>query len=95
MTTTTRLTVADLKRAAKAAGATVANDSSGEWSVYQVYTLPGKCWDGNLHMLRVEWMNGDADWRHNAIADALERMMAYAPLSDCDNPECDYCHPEE
>jgi hypothetical protein len=89
-------TVTDLRRAARQCGATVENDSSGRWHTYQVCTPEGKCWEEDLHMLKVCWRLGDpAEWRSAAIEDAIERMESYGSLSDCANPECDYCHPEE
>lgn len=88
------LNVNDLKRAARAVGATVENDSSGRWNVYQVCTRPGECWDGHLHMLKVEYQKNDPAWRQVAIQDALERIEEYGQPIECLEPECDYCHPE-
>lgn len=85
------LTIRDLKKAAKEAGCEVDRQDIGDWTICQVMTPVGKCFDDHLHMLRVEWQYHDKDWQHNAIADALERLEAYTPLSSCDNPECDYC----
>ena len=92
---TSGFTVKTLKAKAERLGATVEGGPVGRWYRYNIDSPAGKVWTctGDTHCLVVEWLNGDEAFRNNAITDALERMEM--GLSDCDNPECDYCHPEE
>jgi hypothetical protein len=85
-------TLADLRREAAKHGATVEDDSSGHWSVFQCCTPVGKVWaaTGDIHMIRVEWR--DAADRASAIQAGLDDMAA--GLGDCGDAECDYCRPE-
>lgn len=85
-------TLADLRREAARHGATVENDSSGHWSVFQCCAPVGKVWavSGDIHMIRVEWRY--AQDRAAAIESGLADMAA--GLGDCDDEECDYCRPE-
>jgi hypothetical protein len=86
------MTINDLKREAKKHGATIETDDGGRWYVYQCCTPKGKTWDASgTHMLCVTWR--DAMDKDDAINDALERMQH--GVSDCDDENCDYCHPEE
>ncbi len=86
-------TVATLKAKAARYGATVDHGSPGKWEVCNIDAPAGKVWScASIHALVVEWQQGDPAWRNSAIVDALERMEC--GLADCDNADCDYCHPE-
>lgn len=91
MNATARLTVVDLKREASKHGATVTRFLGTRWTGYMVDAPHGKTWasDPGLHGIKVEWLNGDADHRTQAIADAIERMVP--GLDDCGEPGCDSC----
>lgn len=83
----------ELRRAAKKAGATVEGGLNGRWYVYNVEAPAGKVWAASsTHALHVEWRAGEDDYREESITDALERMEE--GVADCDDPDCDYCHPE-
>lgn len=90
-----KLSVKDLRQAAKKVGATIECDSGGRYEVYQVCTPTGKRWEPGLHMLRVEWMAGIPEHKQLALEDALQRIREFGRPQDCDDPECDYCHPLE
>jgi hypothetical protein len=84
---------ADLWQAAKKAGGTVEGGLNGRWYSYNVEAPAGQVWGASsTHALRVEWRVGEDDYREESITDALERMEE--GLAECDEPECDYCHPE-
>jgi len=94
MKETTRLTVKALRSEASRLGAILEGGPIGRWVRYNVEAPAGKVWAGSgTHVLLVEWRNGDAVYRAEAIEDALERMAD--EVVACDDPECDYCHPEE
>lgn len=89
------MTTAQLKRAAREMGATVEDDSSGRWQVYQVCAPVGFYWTGlpGTHMLRAAWMTGTPGtpaYRREVITDALSVMQH--GLTPCEDTECDYCH---
>jgi hypothetical protein len=79
MTKSALATVADLKKAAVAYGATVENDAPG---VYQVVAPVGKWWrESSGPHLRVDFQEyggrvGDAKWRSEEISDAINRMKS-------------------
>ena len=84
------MTVNDMRTEAKKHGATVENDSSKKWCVYQCCTPRGKRWScAGVHMLKVEWRRDEDKYRDDAIADALDRMKC--GVEECDDEECDYC----
>ena len=92
--------LATLRKEAAKRGATVEHRHIGKWHSCNVDAPAGKVWacSGDIHSLVVEWQDVPGDdrnhaWRNDAIADALSRM-AYG-LSDCDDLNCDYCHPEQ
>lgn len=83
-----------VKRTVVRLGGRIVKESSGRWEVYQLEAPAGKVWAGSsTHVLRVEWLKGDDAYRIAAVTDALERTEE--GLADCDDPDCDYCHPEE
>ena len=86
------LTLRDLRKAARAHGATVEDDSGAGWTVYQMCAPVRKVWgDGGCHCMRVEWRADAPDareWKQDAIKDALARMAC--GLDDCDGSQgCD------
>ncbi len=84
---------ATLEKHAKEYGGTVANESSGKMKVYQCESPAGNVWaSSSTHCLRVEWRDGDTVDRHKAIEEAICRMAD--GVTECDDEECDYCHPE-
>lgn len=89
-----KLTLMTLRAAAKKLGAEVNGETIDNEACYTVDAPAGKVWEttGDVHMLTVWWRTDEPGFRDNAIADALERMEL--GLTDCDDPECDYCHPE-
>ena len=89
-----RFDLTTLRKAAARMGATVDHRHIGRWHSCNVDAPHGKVWSctGDIHSLVVEWQDGDEVWRNNAVADALDRMAC--GLADCDDPECDHCHPE-
>lgn len=81
-----------INRRVKKLGGKVVNESSGRFRVYQCEAPTGKVWAcSSTHVLRVEWREGEAGYRSEAVIDGMERVGQ--GLADCDNPECDYCHP--
>lgn len=87
------MTATFLKGQVRRAGGELTGGKIGRWHVYHCEAPAGNVWAASsTHALRVEWREGDRRWREEAIADALERM-AYG-VADCDDEECDYCHPE-
>jgi hypothetical protein len=61
----------------------------------------GMVWAASsTHALKVDWGtpgdsyggDGDPAIKRDAILDAIERMAE--GLADCDEPDCDFCHPE-
>jgi hypothetical protein len=83
-----------LKEAAAEYGGKVVCESSGKWCNWQVEAPAGKRWAAaGLHALKVEWLRGDRKFEDQAIRDAVERMSC--GLEDCDDADCDYCHPEQ
>jgi hypothetical protein len=85
--------VSHLKRQVKAHGGALTGGPAGRWYVYQCEAPAGKVWSaGSTHLLRVEWLKGDTDYRAAAICDALERVAL--GLADCDDAECEYCCPQ-
>jgi hypothetical protein len=98
--TTTRLSIKDLQAAAARLGATVENHCGPRTACYMVDAPAGKVWvcSGDIHCLVLEWRGTSArpTWpeeKQDAIADAIDRISR--GLTDCDDPDCDYCHPEE
>jgi len=82
-----------VKRLAKKFGATVDVKSVGKWTRVNVDAPAGKTWDAaDLHCLMAEWLIGDPVYREQSLADLLERMAL--GVSQCDDEECDVCHPE-
>lgn len=82
-----------LKRAIKPhIGATLEDDSSARWCTYQIVAPDGKMWGGagSVH-LKVEWLRGDAEFKAEAIADAIERLEQeeLADVYDEDDSEYD------
>lgn len=66
-----------LRRAAAAVGATVENDSVGNWICYQVVAPDGKRWvESDGHYLVVSCYTGNRNWVKDAIADALPRIAS-------------------
>ena len=71
------LTIRDLKAAASKVGATVEQDSPG---VFQVCAPDDKQWaEGSCTHLRVDFQEldgrrGNAQWAHDEIKDAIERI---------------------
>ncbi len=94
------LTIADLRRAAAQYGGTVDGGIIGRYASYNVDAPDGKVWACEFfHALHLDWHVGDGGrptWpaeKQDALADAIERMGM--GLEDCDDPECDSCHPGE
>jgi hypothetical protein len=85
-------TLDKLGRLVMAAGGKLVGESSGRWHVSQCEAPAGKVWAASsTHALRVEWRHGDSKGRDEAVADAIERVEE--GVTDCDDEECDYCHP--
>jgi hypothetical protein len=86
-------TAETLRQKAKQCGATVERSPAGRTERYNVEAPPGKVWaaTGDTHCLVVEWYAADKVGRDQAIADALDRMQE--GLADCENEDCEYCHP--
>lgn len=82
------MNVVHLKRQVQSLGGSLANESSGRWTVYQCDAPSGKCWaaTGDTHTLRVEWRKDEPAMRLEAIKDALTRVAM--GLCDCDCEEC-------
>ena len=81
-----------LKRLVKKHGGTVVNESSGRMCVYQCEAPAGKVWSCcGIHCIRVEWRKGEDAYRISAIADGMERVAM--GTEDCEDEDCDYCHP--
>ena len=80
-------------------GGRVVDESSGHWKTYQIEAPAGKCWAASsTHVLCVTWRKERTATREEiarseAIIDAIHRVTL--GVTDCDDPECDYCHPEE
>jgi hypothetical protein len=88
MMTTASEGIRELRKAAKAAGATLERDSSGKYCVWQICAPPRHQWGGcGAHYLRVEWLRGDEAWRDDAIADAIQRL-ADESIVTCDCGDC-------
>ncbi len=94
------LTIADLKRAAAQVGGTVDEHPGPGFAWYNVDAPAGKVWatTGDIHAICLSWETRDdgrpiwpAD-KQGAIADAIERIGD--GLAECNDPECDSCHPE-
>ena len=69
------LTPDDLRRAAERIGGRVVDESSGRFKVFQVEAPAGKRWVANqCRTLRVEWLNGVADYRQAALGDGIDRI---------------------
>lgn len=95
MTATNKVTLASLKTAAATLGATVEDDSSGAFTTYQVVAPKGKVWqcDG-VHTLCVPCgRHATKEDKAESFEEALERMN-YG-LTECDDAECEFCHPAE
>lgn len=81
-----------LQQIVRRMGGTVEDHSSGPWNVYQLEAPDGQKWAcSSVHALRVEWRDGES--MSDALEDAAERVGC--GLEMCDDPECDYCCPEE
>ncbi len=90
-----KATVANLRRAVESLGGTLDENREGRYARFNCEAPIGKVWSctGDLHMLVVEWEQGDrTGWRETALSDGLERVAM--GLTDCDDPDCDYCHNE-
>lgn len=88
------LTVATLRRAAKKHGATVHDTSEGRVVSYGVEAPAGTMWAGaQCHELVVWWYRGNPSWKHEPIADTIQRMAdGVMPCPDLASEEgCDWC----
>lgn len=90
-------TYANLKRLAETMGATIDENQIDYGHIY-VDAPAGKVWDAaDVHGLAVHWVTDSAGRaesaaeKREAIADVMDRM-SYG-LGDCDDAECDVCHP--
>lgn len=64
-----------LKRAAAKVGATVENDSSGNWICYQVVAPDGMWWRESYGPhLAISTARGEKAWLVDAIKDGIERI---------------------
>jgi len=69
------MNLATLKRAAAKVGATVENDSSGNWICYQIIAPDGKWWAESCGPhLAVNTARGNKDWLADAIKDGIDRI---------------------
>ena len=69
------MNLAALKRAAAKVGATVENDSSGNWICYQVVAPDGMWWRESYGPhLAVSTTRGEKSWLADAIKDGIERI---------------------
>lgn len=82
-------TLRDVRRRAAELGAIVVDDKSGTTHECTVEAPAGYRWEAELHML-VDCAN--QPWKPD-YADLLDRMSRGVEL--CDDPHCEWCHPEE
>ena len=83
-----------VRATARQLGATVDVATIGKWTRVTVDAPRGNLWScaGDLHCLFAEWRVGEKGYRESSLADLLDRMGH--GLCDCDDEECDTCHPE-
>src|SRR2546430_1291079 len=95
-----KTTIRDLKRAVKAAGATL-DESTVRAGFVNVDAPDGFVWGASSTHALCVWFSDagssygdrpDPAMLHEAIVDVVERM-AYGTV-ECTDPECDICHPE-
>lgn len=97
MTKAKRVTLADVRKAAAEFGGTIDEQSSGycgrQFSVL-VDSPRGKVWKSKqCHVIYESTVGDRAEWRSQICAEAIEAMQD--GLDDCEDPECDHCHPVE
>lgn len=84
------LQINDFKRVARKFGATLYHSYAGRYHSYNIDAPHGKLWSASdTHTLVVEWRKDDPVYKHDAIADVIERMEE--GLHDCDVDDCDFC----
>lgn len=77
-----RILKRDLVCLAKKIGATVENDSSGNWNVLQLVAPAGFLWDEGIQCIKVEWPVGESS--EPACRDAYSRISGakFRPMTD-------------
>lgn len=85
-----------INKIAKTLDAEVVVNEEGRETVINVEAPKGKVWTatGDIHMLVANWAGSKRQptWkeeRHDALVDLIARMKM--GLSNCNDPECDYC----
>lgn len=87
------LTLSDVKRAAAKFGGTVKREQQGRSIVIEVFAPPNKLWSADgIHSFLVERSEFDTSVEYQEAYAALIRRISYG-VDDCDDPECEYCHP--
>jgi len=82
-------TLKDVKKRAKELGASVTKERQGDTVVVYVTAPKGKRWEHELH----EFVDSVHYMWPNDYDDLLQRM-SYG-LEECDDPQCEWCHPSE
>jgi len=81
-----------VKIRAKKLGATVHNNCTPKVWDYGIESPPGKVWNATgTHELILNQAKGNNGWLREGIIDVLDRMDE--GISDCDDSECEWCHP--
>ena len=87
-------TMTDLMSFAKKLGAEVHNNSTRKVWDYGIEAPAGKLWNATeTHELILHQAKGPPAWLTDAVTSVIDDMKA--GLMDCDDPDCDWCHPEE
>lgn len=55
----------------------------------EAFTVPGMCFDDGTHVRVVEFYNG----KKRDMEKELSRQLAGLYVSECDEPDCEFCRP--
>jgi len=73
---------------------TVTVDKFPRSRVLHVDTIAGKCFDDGTHGRVIEYYSWDRD-SIKQMRKQMADLIAQDVIIDCDNPDCDICHPLE